>query len=137
MDALPLESTHGRPVSPSLLAGRRILVTDDLYFAAVDAVWTLAGAGAEVVGPFPSCAEALAGLARTEVDAAVLDIWLADGEVYPVAGELARRHVPFLFLTGYAEDIVPHEFQDAPHLLKPCSRAVLVQHVADLLQLPV
>ena len=115
------------------LAGRRILIAEDLYIVAVTVTETLKQAGAEPVGPFATCADCLAAIATHRIDAAILDIGLAGGLVFPVARELADRGVPFLFLTGYEREIVPRTFAGAPLLAKPVSGDVLCRRIAGLL----
>jgi two-component SAPR family response regulator len=45
--------------------------------------------------------------------------------VYQVAEILARRHVPFAFVTGYDADSVDSRFRDIPVLQKPVEREML------------
>jgi DNA-binding response OmpR family regulator len=118
------------------LAGRRILLAEDLYLVAMPVCETLQQAGAEVIGPFPTSAQCLAAMEGQQIDAAVLDIGLADGLVFPVARQLVDEGTPFVFLTGYGEDTVPREFADAPLLLKPLGLGQLCEHLARLLGEP-
>jgi type 1 fimbriae regulatory protein FimB/type 1 fimbriae regulatory protein FimE len=53
------------------------------------------------------------------LDAAVLDVNLAGEKVFPVADALARRQIPFVFLTACGQDIVPERFWQRPILRKP------------------
>ncbi|MGH6993387.1 MAG: response regulator [Caulobacteraceae bacterium] len=89
---------------PSPLLGRRILVVEDEYFLAQEMSASLRALGAEVVGPLPSHREALAQLnAGVRVDAAVLDVNLGVGSVFPLAQALREKHVPFVLSTGYGQ----------------------------------
>jgi DNA-binding response OmpR family regulator len=100
------------------------------------ATWTsevVAKAGAEVVGPCSSCADALVLLEKEHVDAAILDIGLSDGLVFPVARKLAAEWTPFIFLTGYPDSIVPAEFAAAPVVTKPLDGHPLCERLARLL----
>jgi two-component SAPR family response regulator len=67
----------------------------------------------------------LAAAKAGDFDAAILDINLGDGMVYQVAEILARRRVPFVFVTGYAADSVDSRFRDIPVLQKPVEREML------------
>jgi DNA-binding response OmpR family regulator len=59
-------------------------------------------------------------LAEVEsIDAAILDVNLAGKEVFPVADELRRRGVPFMFASGYGERGLPGAFRNSPVLQKP------------------
>jgi CheY-like chemotaxis protein len=78
-----------------------------------------------VVGPIGTAAEALAKATDDHFDAAVLDISLGDGVVYPVADVLATRGVPFVFVTGYDSESVDDRFSEIPILQKPIEREAL------------
>lgn len=70
---------------------------------------------------------------HTHLDAALLDITLVDGEVYPVAAQLRERGVPFLFVTGHNVSDLPPGFADCPILHKPYPPQALVHAVTTLL----
>jgi two-component SAPR family response regulator len=81
--------------------------------------------GFQVVGPIGTAAEALAKATDDHLDAAVLDINLDDGMVYPVAEILSTRGVPFVFVTGYDSENVDDRFSEIPVLQKPVEREAL------------
>lgn len=56
--------------------------------------------GHRVVGPFAHLCDALLAAAREPVDAALLDVNLADEMVFPLAEALHERGVPFLLVSG-------------------------------------
>lgn len=98
------------------LAGRRVLVVEDDYLLALELVLTVEDAGGEVVGPALSVAEALELLDPSPCVAS-LDVQLGQETSSPIADELARRGVPFVFVTGTPERIA------APHHTRPiCSK---------------
>src|SRR5262249_3956616 len=101
------------------LAGKRILVLEDDYFLAIDAERALQNAGADVVGPFPTEAAALAATASQDLPAALVDINLGAGASFATAEALRAKGVPFIFLTGYDQAIVPPAFADVPRFEKP------------------
>lgn len=102
------------------LQGCRILVVEDEYLLADDISRALADAGAEVLGPVASARDAEAIIAAEgRIDAAVLDINLRDGAVFPAADTLAERDIPFAFATGYEEWSLPDRFQGRPLVEKP------------------
>ena len=115
------------------LAGRRILITEDLYLLAVSLTGDIMRAGGEVAGPYPTCAEALEGIEIHRIDAAILDVALNDGVVFPVARKLANAGIPFVFLTGYEPSTVPEEFESAPCIVKPTSGKKVGERIAQLL----
>ena len=122
--------------SPNLpvleLAGRRILVVEDVYLVADDICRALTRHGASVVGPTPDLASGLDFVRREPIDAAVLDINL-DGEMsYQLADELMRRDIPFVFATGYDDWVLPTAYQAARRVAKPFSMGDLVTAVIDV-----
>lgn len=92
------------------LAGRRVLVVEDEPFIAMTLEDMLTDFGCLVAGSVSQISDALALIARGEMDAAVLDVNLGNQKIDPVADELARRGFPFVFTTGYGRAGVP-----APH----------------------
>lgn len=107
-------------MTDDLLRGRRILIVEDEYLLANDLHDVIREAGAEVLGPVPSVAAALALIAAEAViDAAVLDVNLRGEMVFAVADALVARGVPFTFATGYDHWALPDRFADAPRVEKP------------------
>ncbi|WP_207461506.1 PAS domain S-box protein [Azospirillum sp. SYSU D00513] len=97
----------------------RILVVEDDGLIALEVEHILGELGHRLVGPVTTAQEGLA-LARTEeLDAALLDVSVADGFVFPVAEELSRRGLPFLFVTAYGRDVIPADFAAVPIVRKP------------------
>lgn len=118
------------------LAGRRILVLEDEYFIASEMEHWLTRVGAEVIGPWPSVAEALAVLSGTDapVHIGVLDINLGHGETaYPVAERMDALGIPFLFATGNNPEADDQRFRGRPRLEKPVTSRALVRAVEELL----
>ncbi len=73
-------------------------------------------------------------LAGTEaIDAAILDVNLAGKEVFPVADELRRRGVPFMFASGYGDRGLPSPFRGSPMLQKPYDPVALEAMLANML----
>ncbi len=114
------------------LDGLRVLVVEDMAVLAWQVRDVLAAAGADVAGPVPSVARALALLAEQEVDFAVLDKNLDGDPADPIADVLAAHDVPFVFLTGYGAYDTEGRHGARPHLGKPLRPTALVQAVADL-----
>ena len=112
------------------LVGKRVLVVEDEFLVSLTTIDFLESIGCEVVGPASSLAAAIQ-LAQTEsLDAAVLDINVAGDMVWPVAEELQRRNVPFLFLSAYPEsNVLPAHFVAVPRLGKPLEQNHLRRHL--------
>ena len=82
---------------------RRILLVEDepvIAFALEDLIGDL---GFDPVGPAFRLAEALALAALRGFYAAILDVNLNEERSFSVADYLAKRGVPFMFATSYAE----------------------------------
>jgi CheY-like chemotaxis protein len=71
------------------------------------------------VGPAPGVSEAVSLITSHAIDVAVLDINLGDENSYPIASELERRDIPFVFVTGYSSGDLPSQFASRPLLAKP------------------
>jgi len=114
---------------------RRILIVEDEELIALELSAELSRLGWAVVGPAATLAEAQALLSKG-VDAAVLDVNLRGRPVYPVAKELQRKRVPFIFCTGYEMVDPEGRFADVPVLRKPAHPAAVSAALSDLLKAP-
>jgi len=117
------------------LKGCRVLVLEDEFLLASDLELALKRGGADVIGPFGDLSKATEEAARSTFDVAILDINLRDGATYPIADELMRRGIPFVFGTGYSAEVIPHRFQGVPRWEKPYNMQQLVEDVARLCRL--
>jgi DNA-binding response OmpR family regulator len=108
------------PKDPGDLQGLRVLVVEDNFLVADTICEVLAECGCVVVGPAPSLKRGRE-LSEDEVlDGAVLDVNLGGELSFPLADVLAKRGVPFLFLTGYDDkSILPDKFREVDRLSKP------------------
>ena len=79
-----------------------ILVVEDEFIIALDLSETVADLGYRVEGPFGSSGSALCAIERTMPDLAILDVFTADGEVFPLADVLTNAGVPIIFHSGHA-----------------------------------
>ena len=114
------------------LAGQRVLVVEDDYYLAADTARALAGAGAQVLGPCATEDAARAQVAAAPPSCAVLDINLQGGRSFGLAGDFKRAGVPFVFITGYDQDVIPPEFADVVRLHKPVEFRQMVAALAGL-----
>ena len=114
------------------MIGQRILVVEDEYLVAEDVRRWLQGHGAEVIGPAPRLARALALIASERIDAAVLDIHIAGELVFTAADALAERRIPFLFVSGFDRSIIPARFAHVQLLAKPILLESLLQAMTDV-----
>jgi CheY-like chemotaxis protein len=101
------------------LRGLRILVIEDEMMVAMLMEDLLEGFGCTIVGPAGSIDEALRLITTEAIDGAILDLNLAGAESYPVADELARRDILFIFVSGYGNHQLKGEYDNRPRLPKP------------------
>jgi CheY-like chemotaxis protein len=103
----------------SVLASRRILVVEDEPLVAMLEEDLLLEAGAEIVGPATSVAQALTLIGDGDLDGAVLDVNLGEETAFPVAERLAELGVPFVFVTGYGRQGLSERYAYRPVIRKP------------------
>lgn len=116
------------------LDGVNILLVEDQLVIAMDVEMMLAGKGAGTIETAASPSEALRKLAHFTPDAAVLDVNLGTETSLPVAEELSRRKIPFVFATGYGDNImVPQSFA-APTIRKPYDENALTRALNSALK---
>ncbi len=112
---------------PISLKNKRVLIVEDQYLIASDLSRALAELGGVIVGPVSSNEAAREEIARADLDLAFLDVNLDGQMVFPLADELERRGIPFIFATGYNAAILPERFKSKLRLEKPFT----VQSVQD------
>jgi len=102
------------------LQGKRILIVEDEYVIATELALEFERAGAEIIGPVPTAAEAVRYVERTGmVEGAVLDVKIVGGTVFAVAEALSKRNIPFVFYTALDETVIPVRYHAAECLRKP------------------
>ncbi|MGF6971138.1 DNA-binding NarL/FixJ family response regulator [Paraburkholderia sp. WC7.3g] len=114
------------------LQNRRILIVEDDFLVAQGLAALLVEAGATVVGPIGWAEEALA-FVETEadtLDGVVLDVNLHGEKSYSIADALTRRHVRFVFVTGYGAEALDAAYRDYPRCEKPFDAHLLVRSLA-------
>ncbi|MFL6751636.1 MAG: response regulator [Sphingomicrobium sp.] len=109
-----------------------VLIAEDNLYIALDLSNAVEEMDGRVVGPASTVAEALTLLARHEVAAAIVDSQLGDGDVVPLAQQLAERRVPFVIHT--ASDLPPiiaelHPL--VPILMKPLQPQAVLTCLLD------
>jgi DNA-binding response OmpR family regulator len=116
-------------MSANEIAGCRILVVEDEMLVAMTIEDALQDSGGEIVGPVATLEAALKLAAEEEFDAAILDVTIHGGKVYPVAELLLKRGIPFVFASGYGDWALPEELRDKPRLTKPFTLAALEEQI--------
>ena len=112
----------------NIFGGRRILVVEDDYMIVADLVQELEASGAHVIGPIPTLDMALEKLEQLpDIAGAILDINLHGEMVFPLAEELRRRQIPFVFATAYEEKAIPTAWRDIPLVRKPADLSEIAE----------
>jgi DNA-binding NtrC family response regulator len=99
----------------------RVLLVEDNTLIALDLEEILKGYGCRVVGPSMTVREALEVLDREEVDIAVVDYLLEDGEAAPLARALDVKGIPYAICTGAGGAELCTRYPNTPILGKPYS----------------
>ena len=116
------------------LSRKRVLVVEDNPLLAMALEDLLESEGVNTVGPARSVADGLELLRDEGVDAAILDIELGDERVWPIAEQLHRQAIPFVFLSAVCnENEVPDRFRSQICMSKPAEPRYLVATVEELL----
>ena len=125
------------PNDEPILQGAYVLVVEDDFLIAMELESVLTAAGADVVGPSRTVADALALVAGNEVTVAILDVRLGGDTVAPVARGLSKRNIPFVFYTGQTHsDPICGEWPNSQVISKPAQPNSLIEAVAALVNKP-
>jgi CheY-like chemotaxis protein len=107
-------------MASSPLRDRRILVVEDEYLIAMSLQDALENAGSVVVGPVPSVDKAIQKIeSEPDIDAAVVDVNLGGLLAYPVADMLIARKIPFVFTSGYDDNVLRERYSQVKNCPKP------------------
>jgi CheY-like chemotaxis protein len=104
----------------SALRDLRILVVEDEYLIAMSLADALQNAGSVVVGPVPSVDKAIQKIeSEHHIDAAVVDVNLGGVLAYAVADMLIARKIPFVFTSGYEDNVLRNRYAQVKNCPKP------------------
>ncbi|MFN3672904.1 MAG: PAS domain-containing protein [Bosea sp. (in: a-proteobacteria)] len=107
----------------------RILILEDELLVALDLEYLMeenvAGAKPILAGSVAQARQAVAD----GIDVAILDIDVLDGKSFPLAYELQRAEVPFVFVSAAFLSDIPGDLRGAPFLRKPVQVGQLVDFV--------
>ena len=117
-----------------VLNGARLLIVEDEYLLAREMADYFENLGVEIVGPVGTVAHALALIASSHIQIAVLDVNLRNERVYPVADLLTLKQIPFVFASGYGSELEPDAYAGAPRCIKPIEFAVLADTLGERLK---
>ncbi len=118
-------SAHERPT---------VLVVEDEFIIALDLSETVKDLGFELEGPFEGNEDAIEAIEEDMPDLAILDVFTADGEVYPLADRLVEAGVPIIFHSGH---VPPEEVRSRYPQAQACSKPCPPDRIIDALQMAV
>ena len=110
----------------------KILVVDDEpLITALLEDW-LSELGHNVVGPAHNLAKALE-LAKSEIDAAIVDVSLGNDNAYPLVEALMARGLPLALATGHGQDGIDPRYRTQSTLRKPFDFAAFQSTLIDIM----
>lgn len=99
----------------------KVLVVEDEFIIALDLSETVQDLGYALEGPFAGNEDALEAIKDEMPDLAILDVFITDGEVYPLADRLCEAGVPIVFHSGHVTPAeVKARYPHAQACAKPC-----------------
>ncbi|WP_246448050.1 response regulator [Novosphingobium flavum] len=105
---------------------------EDEFIVALDLSDMTHDLGFDVVGPYATVAEGREAIARHRPDAAILDVQLADGEVFPLADLLIQLDVPIIFHSGHADTTsLLARYPAARSANKPCTSELIASYLVQ------
>jgi CheY-like chemotaxis protein len=111
----------------------RVLVAEDQLLIALDFEEILNGLGCAVLGPMRAVSDAVAIARYADLTGAVLNVSLVDGLVFPAARLLQVRKIPFFFVTGHEDVLVPSELKGVPLVRKPVDEETFITAYSEII----
>lgn len=130
------ETGSGDPTGAECLRGCKVLVVEDEFHLATRITRALQKAQAKVLGPTAREDHALALIETVTPSCAFVDINLGNGLQFKIADRLNRAEVPFLFVTGYDNVMIPQRFDGIGRIRKPVSCRLILQAAAQMCLFP-
>jgi DNA-binding response OmpR family regulator len=111
-----------------------ILIVEDEALVGLEIELAFREMGIAEVRWAPDLEKARQILNSETIDGAVLDVLLGDTEVFPLAEELARRGIAFVFHTGHAQAVdINRQWPASPVFRKPVAGAQVARGLLDML----
>ena len=118
------------------LRDRRILIVEDEYLVAMSLAEALQDAGSIVLGPVPSVDKAITKIeSEPHIDGAVVDVNLGGVLAYPVADLLIARKIPFVFTSGYEDNLLRDRYSQVKNCAKPYLFAAMKEALVEAMSL--
>jgi len=110
----------------------RTLIVEDEAIIAISLEAMLNDLGHMVVGTASCLDEARDMITSLDFELAVLDLNLGGEMSFPLADLLIQSGKPFVFSTGYNEDVLDERYSGRPVLTKPYGELALVEVLGRL-----
>jgi DNA-binding NarL/FixJ family response regulator len=112
-----------------------VLVVEDEFIIALDVAETVKDIGYIVEGPYGDQRSAFLAIEQDMPDAAILDVSLLDGEVYPLADALALAGVPMIFHSDHVDSReINARYPDAVTCSKPCPPGTIISALHNVIE---
>ena len=122
-----------KSMTENLRAKPKVLVCEDEAIILMDLCMMLEECGCEVVGQCVSAQQGLQLLSTVSPDAAILDVRVKDGDVFPLARKLRDSGVGIIFHSGHAvPEQIHREYPAANVCTKPTAAHTLMESVLDV-----
>ena len=108
---------------------RRVLIVEDEPLIAMMLEDMLLDADCEIVGMASSLQTGMLLADSCRIDFAILDMTLGRDSSFPIADTLARKGVPFLFVSGYGRESLPQGHHRNVVLTKPFDYEQLIAKI--------
>ena len=113
----------------------KVLICEDEAIVAMDLQFMVEDLGFDVVGPCARISQGFRLADDVHLDAAVLDVRLLDGEVFPLAEVLRDKGVRLIFHSGHAlSEEIRDRFPDASFCPKPIVKSALIRALMRVLE---
>ena len=113
----------------------KVLIVEDEFIIALDLSETVKDLGYTLEGPYADKAHAFHAIEEALPDCAILDVFTADGEVYPLADALTKAGVPIIFHSGHVSPTeVRQRYPLAWACAKPCSPDKLIDVIQEAVE---
>lgn len=115
---------------------RRVLLVEDEPLISMMLEDMMGDIGYVVAGSARDTKGALEYIEAEDLDVALLDVHLADGDCFGLADALLARGVPVIFSTGVGRDEIPAPYDQYPYVTKPFDMRQLEAALVKVLMRP-
>ncbi len=96
----------------------------------------LQDAGSIVLGPVPTVDKAIKKIeSEPHIDGAVVDVNLGGMLAYPVADLLIARKIPFVFTSGYEDNLLRDRYSQVKNCAKPYLFSAMEEALVEAMSL--